>query len=421
MTGGISNFAQGPGGAPGSSGPLQIRIRPQGAAPLGGGGGALPGDGSYGDPIQGFNQINRQMAETQRAFSATLNASNTINAGFEAANTARNAAQRSQLGLGFDAAQAARAAAFPAPPVTGPLLPPNFAATAQVPVQVPASPQVPAPAPQPTPVPPQLPPQPSPPQPPPVAAPPQAPAPVTPQPVPVPGAAASPPTPAAAPPPVATATASAITVPPSPGLLAGAARVATAARVPLPGPALLPALLSGLVASGLAILTGRSQGTTPTSGSLAPGLDYHFDPAAPGGARVTLTRPDPTTGVPQPDAALTANAQGALTTAGGAVVGRLREGGSFEIDVNALLAAHPPAPAAPLRMTPAPGGAGRRKEQSGGLGVRSTRITPRSCPKPPPARTSPCRGGRRARLSGGPAPGPRPRLRPAACRATERA
>lgn len=123
--------------------------------------------------------------------------------------------------------------------------------------------------------------------------------------------------------------------------------------MPLPGPALLPALLGGLVASGLAILSGRSQGATPTSGSLAPGLDYHFDPAAPGGARVTLTRPDPATGVPQPDAELTANAQGALTTADGAVVGRLREG-SFEIDVNALLAAHPPAPAAPPGMAPAP-------------------------------------------------------------------
>lgn len=145
MSGGLPTFAAGPGGpAPGSSGPLQLRIRPQGSvAPLGGGGGALPGDGSYGDPIQGFRQINQQMAATQRTLTAMSTVSNGINAGFEAANAARTAGQRAQLAAGFEAAQAHREAMFAAPPVTGPMLPPNFAETARVP-ETPAPGAIPA-------------------------------------------------------------------------------------------------------------------------------------------------------------------------------------------------------------------------------------------------------------------------------------
>ena len=98
-------------------------------------GGALPGSGSYGDPIQGLGQSNAQMKGTLDAFTATLNATSTLNAGFEAGNAARNGEQRSQNEAGFEAAQSSRETMFAAPPVTGPMLPPNFAETARVPGQ----------------------------------------------------------------------------------------------------------------------------------------------------------------------------------------------------------------------------------------------------------------------------------------------
>ena len=333
MSGGTSNFTAGPGGPlPGSSVPLFIRVRPQGSTPLNGGGGALPGDGSYGDPIQGFRQINQQMAQTQRTLTAASTVSNGINAGFETANAARTAAQRAQLAAGFDAAQARRETMFAAPPVTGPMLPPNFAETARMP------------------------------------------APTT-----VPPPSVAPPGLADPPRPNQNAGA-AVAVPPMPmpvptggvpvGL--GAAGAAGAAgRIPLPGPLGLATLLGGLAATGVAVLSGRTQGTVPTSGQLVPGLGYRFDPAAPGGAQVILTRFDTGTGIEVPYTSLTANPQGALTTRDGAVVGRL-QGDAFEIDVNALQAAVPAGPLGSPGLTPpppAPGPEGFTPTAPGGVGT----------------------------------------------------
>ena len=99
-----------------------------------GGGGALPGSGSYGDPIAGFHQINQQAADNQRAFSAsTAAASNAQNAAFEAQNAARSTQMQAQSQANFASMDAQRNALFAAPPVTGPMLPPNFAETARPP------------------------------------------------------------------------------------------------------------------------------------------------------------------------------------------------------------------------------------------------------------------------------------------------
>lgn len=73
-------------------------------------GNALPGRGGHGEPIQGLGRSNTQMKGTLDAFAATLNATNTLHAGFEAGNAARTAGQRSQI-----AAQARRVTMFAAP------------------------------------------------------------------------------------------------------------------------------------------------------------------------------------------------------------------------------------------------------------------------------------------------------------------
>lgn len=93
MAGGISNGPASSGlpssGPAGGSGPsVTLDTISVAADP----GGALPGDGSYGDPIAGFHQINQRFADGQRAFSeATANRSNEINAQFQAQIEARNA------------------------------------------------------------------------------------------------------------------------------------------------------------------------------------------------------------------------------------------------------------------------------------------------------------------------------------------
>ena len=108
-------------------------------------GGALPGNGSYGDPIAGFHQINQQFADGQRAFSeATANRSNEINAQFQAQNEARNAQFQAWADADLARMNDQRAAMFAQPPITGPILPPNFSETAQV---SPAAPTAPMPPP----------------------------------------------------------------------------------------------------------------------------------------------------------------------------------------------------------------------------------------------------------------------------------
>lgn len=98
------------------------------------GGGALPGDGSYGDPIAGFHQINGQFADSQRAFSERMDAQSAqFNSQMQAQSDARAAQMQAQFESNMASMNAQRAAMFAPPPVTGPILPPNFSETAQVP------------------------------------------------------------------------------------------------------------------------------------------------------------------------------------------------------------------------------------------------------------------------------------------------
>ena len=104
------------------------------APPLGsgGGGGALPGDGSYGDPIAGFHQINQQFADNQRAFSAQMDSqANAANALFAQQGAERQAQMQATTEANLASMNAQRAALFAPPPITGPLLPPNFRAAAE--------------------------------------------------------------------------------------------------------------------------------------------------------------------------------------------------------------------------------------------------------------------------------------------------
>ena len=97
-------------------------------------GGALPGDGSYGDPIADFHQINGQFAESQRAFSERMDAQSAqFNNQLQAQGEARSAQLQAQFESNMAGMDAQRAAMSSAPPVTGPILPPNFSETAQVP------------------------------------------------------------------------------------------------------------------------------------------------------------------------------------------------------------------------------------------------------------------------------------------------
>ncbi|OHV03905.1 hypothetical protein BK022_27720 [Methylorubrum extorquens] len=81
------------------------------------GGGALPGDGSYGDPIAGFHQINQQFADSQRAFSERMDAQsaqfNTTQ--MQAQSDARAAQMQAQSESNMASMNAQRAAMF-APP-----------------------------------------------------------------------------------------------------------------------------------------------------------------------------------------------------------------------------------------------------------------------------------------------------------------
>lgn len=98
------------------------------------GGGALPGDGSYGDPIAGFHQINGQFADSQRAFSERMDAQSAqFNTQMQAQSDARAAQMQAQFESNMASMNAQHAAMFAPPPVTGPILPPNFSETAQVP------------------------------------------------------------------------------------------------------------------------------------------------------------------------------------------------------------------------------------------------------------------------------------------------
>ena len=94
--------------------------------------GDLPGDGSYGDPISGFHQINQQFADGQRAFSARMDAQSAqFTAQLQAQSDARAAQMQAQFEANMASVDAQRAAMFAQPPITGPLLPPSFAAATQ--------------------------------------------------------------------------------------------------------------------------------------------------------------------------------------------------------------------------------------------------------------------------------------------------
>ncbi|WP_082167631.1 deaminase [Methylobacterium aquaticum] len=139
----ITNFAFTPPAPPGGTSTIalpEIRVGPEPNL----GGGALPGDGSYGDPITGFRQINQQFADSQREFSARMDAQSAqFNAQLQAQGEARAAQMQARFDSNMASMDAQRAAQFAAPPVMGPILPPDFLQTAQAP---PALPPMPAPA-----------------------------------------------------------------------------------------------------------------------------------------------------------------------------------------------------------------------------------------------------------------------------------
>lgn len=125
------------------SGSASVTLPEIGVGPDPGMGGSdLPGDGSYGDPIAGFHQINQQMADSQRAFSERMDAQSAQgNAQLQAQGNARAAQMQAQFESNMASINAQRAALYAAPPVTGPILPPNFVQTAEAsPAPLPADP-----------------------------------------------------------------------------------------------------------------------------------------------------------------------------------------------------------------------------------------------------------------------------------------
>ncbi len=129
MSGGISNLGSTPPGGNLAVTLPQLNVGPGLPDP----GPALPGNGSYGDPIAGFRQINQQFADSHRAFSERANAQSAqANAQLQAWSDARSAQAQAQSEA-MTARMSTQRAAMEAPPITGPMLPPNFLAAARAP------------------------------------------------------------------------------------------------------------------------------------------------------------------------------------------------------------------------------------------------------------------------------------------------